>query len=324
MAIAIKEDTVQGGALEEDELGATVIRRFHVSGIVSAGLSGYAGFYKQVREAVDATTNRALPKLGDPHPQLLGFYVSRIRIEPTPSGSATQAIVYAHYKSVPQERALLDVIVNGVTMHSTTDMDRKGQPLWVAYNPSKGNAPVEPPNPPDGVGQGWNYSYARMPILLPDTTLEIVMRETPATIPHPNSYVRKLNNAEWNGGKVGEWLCVAITTSLMDIGTRTRWKEFAANPLFGSDDGAWPFSRWRVSYVFRFSPQPKKVGDVIEGGPGHYPLALFVHNQTGVTPHGIDPKLGDWPRVVRGNGWTQGDLYNYARFDLLDLPTIWK
>jgi hypothetical protein len=324
MAIAIKEDTVQGGALEEDELGATAIRRFHVSGIVSAGQAGYAAFYGAVRNAVDATTNRGLPKLGDPHPQLVGYFTSRIRIEPTPSGSATQAIVYAHYKSVPYERALLDVAVNGVTMASTTEYDKDGNILWVAYNPSLGNAAVEPPKPTDGIGQGWNYSYIRAPVLLPDTTLEIVMREPPKNVPWPGDYVRRVNKNFWNGGEPGEWLCVAITTSMMDIGSRTRWKDFAPEPLFGSDDFAWPYTRWRVSYVFRYSRRPVKVGERVDGGPGHKPIALFVHNQTGVTPHGIDPKVGNWPTASRGNGWSVSDVYQPANFDALDLPMIWK
>jgi hypothetical protein len=322
----IKEDIIAGNSFEEDELGATAMRRFFVRDVVLPVYANAGATAQQaILLAVDASTNRGLPRLGDPHPSLVGYYASRRRVDTTPSESATQAVVTIFYKSVPIERAVLDIVVNGATLQSTTDYDKDGNILWVAYNPSKGTAQIEPPPPTDGIGQGWNYSYVRAPVLLPNTTLEIVMREPPGHVPWAGTLVRRLNSKRWNGGNAGEWLCTGMTIGLLECASRTRWLTLnrPAEFVWGAQDFQGPFARWRVSYVFQYSPAPKLIGNKIEGGPGHKPLSLFVHNQTGVTPHGIDPKAGGWPDQTRGNGWAVADNYHPVDFDDLELPKLW-
>jgi hypothetical protein len=252
--MTLTEDLVLGARFRYTIAGPTLWRVFDV-----AGLTPGQDTLAQAATASDATTGARVPRYGDPHPAVPNLYALEIDAEPV-RGSRTAARVKVRYGSpdfgsVP---GAVSIRISG----------SQGQKL-LASNPDGSLIVIKYTDPAGNVLQ----DHIRVPVLSPNTVLEITRQEGASPLRLSASYRRSVNSGFWHGGAPRTWLCRAI-----DAKSR----------------GA--LARYEVRYVFEYDPD------------GWERIEYFVDRYTGKVPDDVQLSDNNDKGAVRFLPYPQRDF----------------
>jgi len=188
--------------------------------------------------AVDPASNVRIPRYGEPHPSEPNLYAVDIAAAPV-NGSRTAARVTVQYatSAVAAVPGAVRIRIGGASGHKMIARLPDGTLASVKYTDPSGNVLQE---------------YLQVPILTPNTLLEITRQESASPLSLSTAFRRTVNASPWQGGDAQTWLCRGID---------------------GASQGS--LSIYEVRYTFEYDPD------------GWTRLEYFVDRYTGKVPDDV-------------------------------------
>jgi hypothetical protein len=233
MPLRITEDLVLGASYTFTKSGPSLLRIFDV-----AGLTPGKQTLAQAAVAVDSVANTRIPRYGEPHPAVPGLYAIEIGAVPL-NGSRTVARVTVHYGTPAQATVpgAARIRIGGANGHKLMAQMPDGSLAVVKYTDADGNTLAD---------------HLQIPVLSPNTVLEITRMETRSPLTMSEKFRRTVNASPWQGGDAKSWLCRGID---------------------GASQGS--LSQYEVRYQFEYDPD------------GWERLEYFVDRYTGKVPDDV-------------------------------------
>ncbi|HWE02449.1 MAG TPA: hypothetical protein VG326_08555 [Tepidisphaeraceae bacterium] len=212
MPMHITEDLVLGASFKLTSVGPSLVRIFDV-----AGLTPGTDTLAQAAIAVDPVSNVRIPRYGDPHPAVANLYAIEIDAAPI-TGSRTAAHVTVKYATPSQASVpgAVQIRIGSSSGHKLITQTPDGTLITVKYTDPSGNV---------------LQNNLQIPILSPNTILEITRQESASPLKLSQSFRRSVNSSSWQGGDAKTWLCRGID---------------------GVSQGG--LSRYEVRYTFEYDP----------------------------------------------------------------------
>jgi len=198
---------------------------------------------------VNALADSNVPDMGEAHPNITGLVV--VGRSPEAIGRKGTVKVTVEYglsegSNVPPTGS--EITVGTTLISSSVNTDISGNLMTVKY--------VKDANyTPPAVNTVEQSGTAT--ILLPQTTITYTQKENTIPLTKSQTYVGTLNNATWQGGATGTWLCTGIVGKSSNSGTT-----------------------WAVTYTFQYNKDTWKF------------KAVYTDKETGKPPADMDKTEG--------------------------------